>query len=214
MSYSMKYCKQWSKKKWVIAWWKTKTTNNRTVDILRRLGPLFQIIICRMYNMWALRDALENVRKQESKRRTRGVAWEELQTKVKALNERENSGGSCTAAASGHQMFVSSLAEGVGADWVPALGLTGFRSVVREEHWALPKLNRTERETVFVKANLNLSVKFIVSHAGLHCGKGVHISRCCKFSSEFWHGCCSTEGVGVLQKGGGCTAIPHSCTQW
>lgn len=48
---------------------------------------------------------------------------------------------------------------------MPALGLTGFRSVVREEHWALPKLDRTERETVFVKANLNLSVKFIVSHA-------------------------------------------------
>lgn len=82
-------------------------TDNRTEDILGHLGPLFVIIIRRMYNIWALWDALQNVRKSWGKRRTRGVAWEELKTKVKALNERENSGGSRTAAESGHQMFVS-----------------------------------------------------------------------------------------------------------
>lgn len=60
-----------------------------------------------MYNMWALWDAIQNVRKTQSKR-TQGVAWEELKTKVKALNKRENSGRSCTAAESGRQMFDSS----------------------------------------------------------------------------------------------------------
>lgn len=58
-----------------------------------------------MYNMWALWDALENVRKTQKNTR---VAWEELKTKVTAfLNERGNSRGSCTAVESGHQMFVS-----------------------------------------------------------------------------------------------------------
>lgn len=61
-----------------------------------------------MYNIWALWDAQQDLRKSYGKRRTLGVAWEELETKVKALNERENSGGSCMAAESGHQMFVSS----------------------------------------------------------------------------------------------------------
>lgn len=73
-----------------------------------------------MYNIWALRDKLQNVRKSRGRGRTLGAAWEAPKTKVKALNERENSwgggGGSRTAAESGHQMFVSSLVEGVAAD--------------------------------------------------------------------------------------------------
>lgn len=61
-----------------------------------------------MYNIWALRDALQNVRKSRGKRRRRGVAREELRTKVNALNERETRVRSFAATESGHQMFVSS----------------------------------------------------------------------------------------------------------
>lgn len=34
-----------------MAWWEKKDHDNRTEDILRHLGPLFRIIICRMYNV-------------------------------------------------------------------------------------------------------------------------------------------------------------------
>lgn len=40
---------------------------------------------------------------------------------------KRNGGEGCTAAPSGCQMFVSSLAQGVGADLGPALGLAAFR---------------------------------------------------------------------------------------
>lgn len=67
-----------------------------------------------MYNMWPLRVSLQNVRSARSKEEKRcglGRAKDKKKKKkVTALNERENSGrgGSCAAAESGHQMFVSS----------------------------------------------------------------------------------------------------------
>lgn len=43
-------------------------TDNHTEDILGHLGPLSVIIIRRMYNIWALRDAQKELRQKKNTR--------------------------------------------------------------------------------------------------------------------------------------------------
>lgn len=51
-------------------------------------------------------------------------------------------------------MFVSGWAEGVGADWVPAQGLTWFRSVVWKEHGVLPKLTEQKEKKLLLSRRI------------------------------------------------------------
>lgn len=58
------------------------------------------------------------------------MAWEALKTKVKALNERENSGGVAWQRSLATRCLSPAKRKGVVPGGVCTLGLTGFRYVV------------------------------------------------------------------------------------
>lgn len=78
--------------------------------------------------------------------------------------------------------------EGVGADWVPALGLTGFRSVVWEEHfqnWQDWKENCScQGESESISISYSFSYTLGLHHSTV--GKGVQIWRWSKVGTIKW----------------------------